>query len=243
MNKIGDVTKAVIISGGKGERLGEQFAFTQKCLLPIVGRPILSYVIESLEIAGIKEIIIVTNHHSDDVEKFIKYSKPFNSKIIIEKIISDGTTGVLKRLKNKIDSNFIYCHGNIIYPPFWIKQLIDTYKKNTIALFGVSNIDLISTHIHILGKNGVVEKVIMPNGKPIPQGSLCAIELTIFNQQIFKLIENSPDSFRLGEALIQANEIFNYQFQYKLLDGMWVHIEIPNDLKKATSLIDSIWHK
>ena len=88
LNQIGDVTKAVIIGGGKGERLGEQFSFTQKCLLPILGRPILSYVIESLEIAGIKEIIIVTNHHSDDVENFIKYSKPFDSKIIIKKINS-----------------------------------------------------------------------------------------------------------------------------------------------------------
>jgi UDP-N-acetylglucosamine diphosphorylase / glucose-1-phosphate thymidylyltransferase / UDP-N-acetylgalactosamine diphosphorylase / glucosamine-1-phosphate N-acetyltransferase / galactosamine-1-phosphate N-acetyltransferase len=242
MKSQNNVKQAVIICGGKGERLGSNFSFTQKCLLPIAGRPILSYVIESLELAKIKEVILIVNHREEDVKNFLEYSKPFKSKIKVETIISDGTTGVIKKLKEHITGNFIYCHGNILYPPNWIKQLVETYNPQTTAYFGVSKIDLISTHIHIVGKEGIVHKVVVPNGKPIPPKTFCAIELTVFNQEIFNVINPANDSLRLGEALKQFGDIERLNFRYKLLQGMWVHIEIPSDLSKAASLITSIWN-
>lgn len=234
------VNEAVILAGGIGSRMGTEFSFTQKCLLPVGGRPILSYVINSLSKAGIKKIFVIVNHFSSDVITYLSETTSFEIEIITKTIKSSSTTEVLKNLNGDIKDNFVYVHGNIIFPEKWVRQLIHNFDDKFPALFGVSKIDLISTHIHVMGKNRNVEKIIMPNGNPPPSNTLCGIELTLFTKDIFNIIENSRPSQRLGNALINAKWERNYKFKYQLLEGMWAHIETPIDLKRASTIINQI---
>src|ERR1700686_1110721 len=52
--------KGVILAGGTGSRLHPLTRITNKHLLPIYDRPMISYAIESLVMAGISEIMLVT---------------------------------------------------------------------------------------------------------------------------------------------------------------------------------------
>ena len=52
--------KGVILAGGTGSRLHPLTSITNKHLLPIYDRPMVSYAIEALVEAGIKEIMLVT---------------------------------------------------------------------------------------------------------------------------------------------------------------------------------------
>ncbi len=52
--------KGVILAGGSGTRLHPLTRITNKHLLPIYDRPMISYAIESLVISGITEIMLVT---------------------------------------------------------------------------------------------------------------------------------------------------------------------------------------
>src|SRR6267378_1184048 len=52
--------KGVILAGGTGTRLHPLTRITNKHLLPIYDRPMISYAIEALVLAGISEIMLVT---------------------------------------------------------------------------------------------------------------------------------------------------------------------------------------
>src|SRR5215207_10705973 len=52
--------KGVILAGGKGTRLNPLTRITNKHLLPIYDRPMVTYAIEALVNAGVREIILVT---------------------------------------------------------------------------------------------------------------------------------------------------------------------------------------
>jgi len=52
--------KGVILAGGKGTRLDPLTRITNKHLLPIYDRPMVTYAIEAMVGAGVKEIMVVT---------------------------------------------------------------------------------------------------------------------------------------------------------------------------------------
>ena len=52
--------KGVVLAGGKGTRLHPLTRITNKHLLPIYDRPMVTYAIEALVLAGVKDIMLVT---------------------------------------------------------------------------------------------------------------------------------------------------------------------------------------
>ena len=64
----GCITKGVILAAGDGDRLGHLTSSTPKVLLPVLGRPLISYPLESMARAGIKDIAIVVGYLSERIE-------------------------------------------------------------------------------------------------------------------------------------------------------------------------------
>ncbi len=65
------VKKGVILAAGDGERLGSLTTTCPKVLLPIKGKPLISYPIEALAEAGISEIAIVIGYLADKVTEML----------------------------------------------------------------------------------------------------------------------------------------------------------------------------
>jgi len=63
--------KAVILAAGLGKRLEPVTGGLPKCLVPIAGRTILDRMIERLVQAGLDDIVVVTGHRSEDVERHL----------------------------------------------------------------------------------------------------------------------------------------------------------------------------
>ena len=63
---------AVILAGGKGERISPISEILPKPLVPINGKPMISHLIQQLERVGIRRVIILTGYLSDSVEQFCK---------------------------------------------------------------------------------------------------------------------------------------------------------------------------
>lgn len=64
--------KAFLLAAGVGSRLGEITRNTPKCLLPIGGRPLLDYWLETLERAGVSKVLVNLHHRADQVRDFLR---------------------------------------------------------------------------------------------------------------------------------------------------------------------------
>ena len=57
----------MILAAGRGERMRPLTDATPKCLLPVRGRPLISYLIEQLRRAGFLEIVINVSHLAEQI--------------------------------------------------------------------------------------------------------------------------------------------------------------------------------
>lgn len=64
--------KALLLAGGLGTRLRPITDSIPKCLIPIAGRPLLDYWIDRLAQAGIRDALINTHAHADQVRSYLR---------------------------------------------------------------------------------------------------------------------------------------------------------------------------
>ena len=108
--------KAVILAGGRGERVRPITDTLPKPLLPIEGKPIITHQLEQLERVGIKEVIVLTGYLASSVKS---YCDKFVSRLKITCIESDPEDSPAQRLlhsRSKIGDSFllIYCDNYIL---------------------------------------------------------------------------------------------------------------------------------
>ena len=58
---------ALILAGGLGTRLRAVLPGLPKILAPVRGRPFLSYLLDQLQAAGVREVVLCTGHRADQV--------------------------------------------------------------------------------------------------------------------------------------------------------------------------------
>lgn len=63
--------KAFLLAAGKGTRLKPYTDEIPKCLIPICGKPLLGIWLDHLRVQGIREVLINTHHHAQQVAEFI----------------------------------------------------------------------------------------------------------------------------------------------------------------------------
>ena len=108
--------KAVILAGGRGERVRPITDTLPKPLIPIEGKPIITHQLEQLERVGVKEVLVLTGYLASSVKS---YCDKFVSRLKITCIESDPEDSPAQRLlhsRSKIGNDFllIYCDNYIL---------------------------------------------------------------------------------------------------------------------------------
>ena len=107
--------KAIILAGGRGNRLRPITDYVPKPLIPIKNIPIIEWQIKYLKKFGISEVIICSGYKTEMIENYLK-----NKKLGIKITFSIenkplGTGGAIKKAGKKIrDKSFIAINGDII---------------------------------------------------------------------------------------------------------------------------------
>ena len=124
--------KAIILAGGRGERLRPITDKIPKPLIPINNIPLIERTIKYLKKYGINEIIISSGYRSNKIESFLKKKKNFGCQIIfsIEKTPL-GTGGAIKKaLKYVEEESFVVLNGDVV-TNIDLRKILK--KPNTIA--------------------------------------------------------------------------------------------------------------
>ena len=106
---------AVILAGGKGERMMPITEFQPKALVPVLGIPMIKLQIDQLERLGIDKIFILTGHFGEDIQSYID-SQTYQIEIVCIQSESSLEPGErLARCLSKLPKEFLllYCDNFI----------------------------------------------------------------------------------------------------------------------------------
>ena len=109
-------TKAVIIAGGRGERVAPISETLPKALIPLHGKPMIAYQLEQLQRLGFKEVVVLTGYLGESIKS---YCQTLNLEIKVICFESDVNATPAERLINSsqiIGNHFllIYCDNYIL---------------------------------------------------------------------------------------------------------------------------------
>jgi mannose-1-phosphate guanylyltransferase len=75
------IRKAVILAAGRGTRLQPLTTDMPKPMIPLLGRPVMAYIIEHLVAQGVQEIMVNVSHMADQIERYFGDGRHFGVQI------------------------------------------------------------------------------------------------------------------------------------------------------------------
>jgi glucose-1-phosphate thymidylyltransferase len=211
------IEKGIILAGGHGTRLGPLTKAVNKQLLPLYDKPLIYYPLSVLMLAGIKNILIVTNKNekSNFIKllgdgsqlgikiKFLEQSKPRglpDAFIVGEEFVGQDNVVLI------LGDNFFYGQG-------FTNRLKNALKKNkgaTIFTYIVNN----PSDYGILetDKKNKIKKIVEKPSKP--KSNLAITGLYFFNQKVVNFAKSLKPSKRNELEIV---DLLNIYLKKKLL--------------------------
>lgn len=121
--------QAVIMAGGKGERLRPLTDKTPKPLLPINGIPLLDILIRHCTKNGADNIIVCTGYLAEKVAEHVE-KQDFDTFIRESREATPlGTAGPLLPIKNELENEFFVLYGDV-YTTADLRKMMEFHKQN-----------------------------------------------------------------------------------------------------------------
>lgn len=212
------IKQAVILAGGRGERLRPFTDTNPKPMVPINGRPFLEYLIEMLKEQGITEIILLLGYLSEKIIEHFGDGSKFGIKIkysILPLFTLDGTENEsgtrIKAAGHLLDDVFLlmYCDN---YWSLDLKKLSEFYfKQGKLAAVTVyTNKDNFTKNNILVADNGLVVKYDRSRKGPGLNG--VEIGFFIINKKILDLFPENKFHFEkeILPKLIEKKELAGF---------------------------------
>lgn len=208
------MVKGIILAGGRSTRLFPATQTICKQLLPVYDRPMVYYPLSTLMLAGIKDILIITNPHEKHLfEKLLGDGKSLG--ISIEYAVQDKPRGIPDAFK--IGEKFIgednvclILGDNIFYGQGLSKMLqrIHSFSNQVEAatIFGYTVKDP--------ERYGVIEfdegyKVLSIEEKPLsPKSNTAAVGLYFYPNSVIQLAKSLKPSARGETEISELNSLY-----------------------------------
>jgi len=213
--------QAVILAAGEGRRLKPFTVNKPKAMLSIAGKPIIRYVLESLVENGIRDIIVITGYHQEQIFDYIGDGRQFGVEVnFVSQNKQLGTSHALAQAKGATDSEFLVLAGDKLITPETISPLIEL-KEPAILVKRKSNP---SSYGVVTIENGHLTSI---SEKPTrPESNIINTGIYTFNSSDFRYLETEldiPDA--LNSMLLDGRNIHALE-----TTGTWLDIIYPWDI-------------
>jgi len=125
--------QAVILAAGRGKRLHPITKNRSKAMLPIIGKPMVARVLDTLISNGIQDFILVTSPDDHEIAPYFKhnYSRNFNIKVV-HQFQPLGMGHALMQAILHIEKDFMLSACDNLINEVKIKQMLDIWKTDRI---------------------------------------------------------------------------------------------------------------
>lgn len=233
--------KGVILAGGLGTRLHPLTKITNKHLLPVYDRPMITYPVECLVNAGITDILVVTGgNYPGDFLRLLGNGKSFGAKNI-SYAYQEGEGGIADALSlaeahAACGPVCVVLGDNIIEKN--IAGAVEDYKRQG------SGAKILLKEVPDPRRFGVPvldgDKVIRIEEKPAkPASSYAVTGIYMYDFQVFEFIQTLSPSQRGELEITDVNNLYIDQgaMTWSILDGWWTDAGTFESLLRASNLV------
>jgi glucose-1-phosphate thymidylyltransferase len=233
--------KGVVLAGGLGTRLYPLTKITNKHLLPVYNRPMITYPIECLVRAGIQDILVVTGgNNPGDFLKLLGNGKEYGVDHI-SYAYQEGEGGIAEALSlaeahasgGKV---CVVLGDNIIEKT--IKHAVEEYKAQA------HGAKILLKYVEDPKRFGVPvldgDKVIRIEEKPAnPASSFAVTGIYMYDQKVFDFIKTLTPSARGELEITDVNNLYidDGTMSWSKLEGWWTDAGTFDSLLQASNLV------
>lgn len=226
--------KVVVLAGGYGTRLRPLTYTKPKPMLPLAGKPILQFIIESIASEGFNDIVITTNYYREKIMDYFGDGSDFGVRLVYpEEEKPLGTAGSVKNSEKHLNETFAIIQGDNI-TEIKFKHLLSFHREKggvaTIALLPVER-----PHQYGIAQLDLDNRVLRFKEKPRQEeffSDFASIGLYILEPDVLDYIPSgikydfAKDVF--PKLLNSGERIYGYP-----AGGFWVDIGIPENYMNA----------
>lgn len=186
--------QAVILAAGKGSRLNPITLNRTKAMVPILGRPIIERVMETLVQNGVRDFILVISREDGEVGTHFRDNSHLD--VDIKFVVQNERLGMANALSlaaPHISGPFIVSACDNLTPPEHVSQMLTLHRTQN----NNATLSLMEIAPALAGRTGVVElnaegQIVRIVEKPAPEeapSNIASLPLYVFSR---KLLEYLP---------------------------------------------------
>ncbi|MBL4933542.1 sugar phosphate nucleotidyltransferase [Clostridium paridis] len=227
--------RAIIMAGGRGERLKPYTTVIPKPLMPIGDIAILEFVILKLKKAGFDRVTITLGYLGNLIEAYVGNGSRFGIPIDFiyeEKPLS--TIGPLAFIED-LNETFIVMNGDIL-TDIDFNKLIEFHKKKRAKATIATNKRFSKIDFGVLNFNG--DRLITSFIEKPEYNYDVSMGIYVFEPEVLEYVKKGIpyglDSLVL-DMIQNRDRIYSFEF-----DGYWLDIGRPDDYEKAIEMFMKI---
>ena len=229
--------QAVILAGGRATRLGELARDTPKPLLAVGGRPFIEQVMLHCRSYGVREFLVLVGPHVDKFGAVLGDGRHLGVSIqLVSEPAPAGTGGALHYVADRLANTFLMLNGDSLFQADLL-NLVLTERASTrsppqwLGTVAVRRVDDTGRYGRIEIDGGLITGFAEKSGSGaglINGGIYC------LSRHILDIIGKPPVSIEQDVFPRLARERHLYG---AILDGNFIDIGIPDDLRRAEAVV------
>ncbi len=228
------ISTAIILAGGYATRLRPLTLTRPKALLPILGKPLLDWILDNLRRAGIKKVYISVRYMSNMIRERYGDGSGYGLKIeYVEEISPLGDGGPIPLIVEKygINEPFLVVYGDV-FSDVSVESFIEFHEKSSaVASIILTRVENPSRYgVAQVDDGGRVTRFIEKPQEP-PPSDLVNAGFYIFSPELMRFFPAKKPSKLAIDVLPKLVEqgLLNAYIH----EGLWLDIGVPKDYLRA----------
>lgn len=225
------IRQAVLLVGGKGTRLRPLTDRYPKPIIPVLDKPCVRYLIDSMVKAGITEVIMACGYRSERMASALGDGSDLGIRITYAYEDEPmGTGGAVKLLEDRLDDVFIMANGDVFSDMDVSKEIDEHLRSGASITISLTEVDD-PTQYGIVGLDdtGKVTRFLEKPKKEEAFSNLINSGVYIVNKDVLKNIPSGV-MYDMSKELFPLLLEKGYHLQGHRIDGHFRDVGRPFDL-------------
>ena len=237
------ISKAIILSAGKGSRLLPLTADRPKCLIDFSGRTLLEWQLDALASGGIEEVVVVTGFR-DDLVDAVAARRPGVRTVFNPFYHVADNLGSVWMVRGEFDRDVALLNGDTLISPALVRTVLEA-EPGAIAVTVDEKDDYDADDMKVLREGTRLRRI----GKALEPGEYNAESIGFlafrgegsaqFAEQVERMMRTPEGTRRWYLRAIDALAQDGVDIQTVSIKGEdWQEVDFPEDLELARALTD-----